>query len=84
MKNFAGPKDEDEKKFVNFELWKIYFHNFDRIAKVSQKLAKYRGQIQNLLGQNGVLVTPMWPRAVPFHNMEPFTTFNLPYTIVNN
>jgi hypothetical protein len=49
---------------------------------VAEKLAKLRQQLEELLGQNGVLMTPIWPTSAPFHHMEPFVTFNTKYTQV--
>uniref|UniRef100_A0A183BNV3 PAZ domain-containing protein n=1 Tax=Globodera pallida TaxID=36090 RepID=A0A183BNV3_GLOPA len=51
---------------------------------VAKKKAKLRTQVANLLGKNGVLLTPLWPTFAPFHHMEPFTAFNLKYTIMVN
>uniref|UniRef100_A0A914H1B1 Intraflagellar transport protein 140 n=1 Tax=Globodera rostochiensis TaxID=31243 RepID=A0A914H1B1_GLORO len=33
----------------------------------------------NFLGQNGVLLTAVWPTSTPFHDMKPFTSFNIQY-----
>uniref|UniRef100_A0A183C9R0 Amidase domain-containing protein n=1 Tax=Globodera pallida TaxID=36090 RepID=A0A183C9R0_GLOPA len=51
---------------------------------VAEKKEKLRTQMANLLGQNGVLLTPVWPTSAPFHHMEPFTSFNIQYTLLVN
>ncbi|KAL3095482.1 hypothetical protein niasHT_026911 [Heterodera trifolii] len=48
------------------------------------KKEKLRKQVAQLLGKNGLLLTPAWPTDVPFHHMEPFATFNLKYTMMVN
>ncbi|KAI3420034.1 hypothetical protein GPALN_003368 [Globodera pallida] len=48
------------------------------------KRIKLRQQVANLLGKNGLLLTPVWPTGVPFHHMEPFSVFNVKYTMMVN
>ncbi|KAL3125172.1 hypothetical protein niasHT_008522 [Heterodera trifolii] len=48
------------------------------------KKEKLRKQVANLLGKNGLLVSPVWPTTVPFHHQEPFAVFNIKYTMIAN
>ena len=51
---------------------------------VAEKSAKFRREVNELLGQNGLLLLPLFPTPVPFHHMEPFESFNLYFTMVIN
>jgi len=79
IKNFLAPKDEEESAFVSAILHGGFVMKICKI-KVAEKLAKLRHQVAELLGQDGLLLLPAWPTPPPYHNMEPFTTFNLLYT----
>jgi fatty acid amide hydrolase 2 len=52
-------------------------------AFLQAKLDKFRVQVNQLLGQDGLLLLPMLQTPVPYHHMEPFQSFNLPYAMVS-
>ena len=67
-----------------FHIMKNFMTPKDAIERefVAQKLQEFRKQVNDLLGQNGILLTPAFPTPVPYHHMEPFESFNLYYTMV--
>uniref|UniRef100_A0A914HKT9 Amidase domain-containing protein n=1 Tax=Globodera rostochiensis TaxID=31243 RepID=A0A914HKT9_GLORO len=71
---------------LGLEALKTFLAPKDDIERefVAAKKAKLRTQMANLLGKNGVLLTPLWPTNVPFHHMEPFTFLNLKFTLMVN
>ncbi|KAL7070209.1 hypothetical protein ACQ4LE_010194 [Meloidogyne hapla] len=54
---------------------------FEFVASKKQKL---RDQLNNLLGKDGILLLPIWPTPPPFHHIEPFTPWNVLYTLLFN
>uniref|UniRef100_A0A914LTQ7 Amidase domain-containing protein n=1 Tax=Meloidogyne incognita TaxID=6306 RepID=A0A914LTQ7_MELIC len=51
---------------------------------VADKKQKLRDQLNNLLGKDGILLLPIWPTPPPFHHIEPFTPWNVLYTLLFN
>uniref|UniRef100_A0A915LL08 Amidase domain-containing protein n=1 Tax=Meloidogyne javanica TaxID=6303 RepID=A0A915LL08_MELJA len=51
---------------------------------VANKKQKLRDQLNNLLGKDGILLLPIWPTPPPFHHIEPFTPWNVLYTLLFN
>ena len=67
-----------------FQIMKNFVAPKDAIERefLQEKLEKFRREVNELLGQNGLLLLPMLQSPVPFHHMEPFESFNLPYAMV--
>ena len=85
LETFHGPSNHTFMD-LNFGVIKNFLAPKDEeeSAFVAEKLAKLRHQVAELLGQDGLLLLPAWPTPPPYHNMEPFTTFNLLYTQMFN
>jgi len=52
--------------------------------RMNDKCAALRSQIQDLLGDNGVLLYPSHPKPAPYHNQPIIQPFNFAYTAIFN
>uniref|UniRef100_A0A1I8B8B3 Amidase domain-containing protein n=1 Tax=Meloidogyne hapla TaxID=6305 RepID=A0A1I8B8B3_MELHA len=65
-----------------WELWALTGYSNETF--VASKKQKLRDQLNNLLGKDGILLLPIWPTPPPFHHIEPFTPWNVLYTLLFN
>ncbi|VDO63245.1 unnamed protein product [Heligmosomoides polygyrus] len=70
----------------------LFFAAFDSLDRTTEeektKTIKLRErlsrQLNELLGDDGILLFPSWPHTAPFHNQPVFAPFNLAYTCIFN
>ncbi|XP_071801466.1 fatty-acid amide hydrolase 2-like isoform X2 [Asterias amurensis] len=56
----------------------------ERTKRLLEKLQRFREEIENILGEDGVLICPSHPKLAPFHNAPFLYPFNFAYTAAFN